>query len=267
MNKQEVLSNYKKEEDKLLVAKTLDKIDFCNIKNKIMYTDFLDLAQKNIIQRLLNRFKIQNYVFFGGFDSAERTICVFYPNKLNIEMVKKNYDNIIKVIEIELPNDLNGKYNHRDYLGGLMKLGIKREKIGDILVNNNGAQIIALKELSEFLENNLKDLTRFSKSEIQIKNLEQLQEVEIKKEEIKIIVPSLRLDNLVSEISKTSRTKAEEIIRQERVLVNFETVTKDSKLIKEKDILTIRGKGRFKLLEIVGNTKKGRYILTIEKYV
>ena len=73
--------------------------------------------------------------------------------------------------------------------------------------------------------------------------------------------------HIVSELCKTSRTKAEEIIRAERVFVNYEPITKDSKAINVGDKITIRGKGKFEIVEQVGNTKKGRYILKIEKYI
>lgn len=267
MNKQEILRQYNKEADRLLAAKILDKIEFTQTRNKITNTDFLDMYQKTLVHKLLNGLKINNYIFYGGFEEAERTIVIFYPDKFNESIVQKSYSNIMCIIEIILPNELKGKYNHRDYLGGLMKLGIKREKIGDIIVFNEGAHIIILNEISEYTKTSLAELTRFSKSNIQIKNIDQIHIQEIKKEEIRIIVSSLRLDNIVSELAKTSRTKAEEIIRTERVLVNFETTTKDSKLLKQEDIITIRGKGRFKLLEIMGNTKKGRFIVKVEKYV
>ena len=148
-----------------------------------------------------------------------------------------------------------------------MKLGIKREKIGDIITFPEGANIIVLNETIEFVENNLSSLTRFSKSCIEIKGLEELHNLEIKTEKIQIIVSSLRLDNIVSELARTSRTKAEEIISTGRVFVNFENIAKDSKTLKEADIITIRGKGRFKIKEIEGNTKKGRVIISVEKYI
>ena len=173
----------------------------------------------------------------------------------------------MQIIEIILPNELQGSYTHRDYLGGLMKLGIKREKIGDIIVFNEGANIIVLNEILDFVNGNITSLTRFSKSLIQTKKIEELHKQEIKTEEIQIIVSSLRLDNIVSELAKTSRTKAGEVINSGRVFVNFENVIKDSKTIKEADIITIRGKGRFKILEVMGNTKKGRFIVKVEKYV
>ncbi len=267
MNKQEILKKYTKEEDRLLIAKVLDKMEFAKSKNKITNTDFLDLYQKNLVQKLLNSIKCENYLFFGGNDQAERELVIFYPEKLEKQFVEKNYNNIMQIIEIILPNELQGSYTHRDYLGGLMKLGIKREKIGDIIVFNEGANIIVLNEILDFVNSNITSLTRFSKSLIQTKKIEELHKQEIKTEEIQIIVSSLRLDNIVSELAKTSRTKAGEVINSGRVFVNFENVIKDSKTLKEADIITIRGKGRFKILEVMGNTKKGRFIIKVEKYV
>lgn len=267
MNKQEIVKNYNKEEDKLLVAKMLDKMMLCGKRNKIQSTDFLDERQRNILEKVLHRMNIENYRIYGGFEDAERKVILFYPEKWNEDIVEKNYDEIIQVVRIILPNDLKGKYTHRDYLGGLMKLGLKREKIGDIVVVEEGADIIVLNEIVPFLEQHLKTLTRFQKAMICVTALSNLHPVNIQKEEIEIIVPSMRLDNVVSELCKTSRTKAEEIIRAERVILNYETVTKDSKLIKMGDKITIRGKGKFQIKEEVGNTKKGRYILKIEKYI
>lgn len=267
MNKQEILKKYSKDEDRLLIAKVLDKIQFAESKNKITNTDFLDMYQKTLIQKLLNSIRYKNYYFFGGNDDVERTVAIFYPDKFNKEISEKNHNNIMRIIEIILPNELQGSYTHRDYLGGLMKLGIKREKIGDIIVSSEGADIIVLNEKIDFLINNITSLTRFSKSTIQTKKIEELKKQEIHTEELQIIVSSLRLDNIVSELAKTSRTKAEEIINEQRVFVNFENALKTSKTIKEKDIITIRGRGRFKIVETIGNTKKGRYILKVEKYI
>ena len=166
MTKQESLSEYKKPEDKMLLAQVLDKIEFVDSKNRIQCTDFLDMYQLNLVQSFLNKNNISNYLFFGGYDNAERKILVLYPEKYNEEMINKNLSNIIKVIKIELPNDLVGKYTHRDYLGGVIKLGIKREKVGDILVSKEGADIIICDEISEFLLQNVGSLTRFSESKI-----------------------------------------------------------------------------------------------------
>ena len=119
---------------------------------------------------------------------------------------------IFKLIRIKLPNDLKGKYQHKNYLGAIMKTGIKREKVGDILTREDGADIIVQADIAEYLSDELSKLTRFSKSKIEIIEIDELLINSNKKEEINIMVQSIRIDSIVSELIKTSRTKAEEII-------------------------------------------------------
>lgn len=263
----EILNDYREKDDKILLAQVLDKIEMVEKKNKIEYTDFLDLSQIELVQKFINRIKIENYMSYGGFEQAERKIFVIYPEKFNSTVVEKNLSNIVQIIRIELPDDLKGKYTHRDYLGAVIKLGIERKKVGDIIVDSNGADIIIDKDVSKFLVENLGSLTRFSKSTITVQNIEDLRPVEIKKEEIEIIVSSLRLDNVISELARCSRNKALDIINTERVFVNFECETKKTKQIKPGDMVTIRGKGRFFIKEIVGQTRSGRTVIRVEKYI
>lgn len=267
MNKEEIIKNYKNDDDRLLVSKMLDQIILCNKQNKIRNTDFLDERQRDMLQKVLNRMKLENYTVFGGFKEAQRNTYIFYPERWNKEIVKQNYDEVMKIIEVILPNELHGKYTHKDFLGGLMKLGLKREKIGDIVVWNEGAHIIVLNEIIPFLEHNLATLTRFQKAEITIKDVKDIHQCDIQKQEIEIMVSSMRLDNIISELIKTSRSKSEEIIREQRVFVNYEVVEKVSKSIKIGDKITIRGKGKFEIKNQVGNTKKGRIIIKAEKYM
>ena len=146
-----------------------------------------------------------------------------------------------------------------------MKLGIKREKVGDILVDDKGADILIKTDILKFVLANLTELTRFQKSKIEEIELNELRRIEEKKEKFTITVSSNRLDNIVAELAKCSRSKANELILQERVLVNYQTITKQTKDIKENDRITIRGKGRFEIKEKVGNTKKGRIVIEVEK--
>lgn len=264
MNKEEVLKQYKKEEDRLLIAKVLDKWEMAQTRNKITNSDFLDGYQKQLVQKLINRMQMENTLFFGGYAEAERCVVIFYPDKLEQSMVEKNYNTILTVMELILPKEMQDQYTHRDYLGGLMKLGIKREKIGDIIVFKEGAHILVLPEIVKYLEQNLTELTRFSKAKIEIKRIEELHTVESSIQELQITVSSMRVDNIISELARTSRAKAEELIVQGRVFVNYEVVEKSSKLIKEHDKITIRGKGRFRLSQIIGQSKKGKYMIKVE---
>lgn len=269
MNKEEILSMYSKSEDKLLFSKVLDKISISDKRNQVVHTDFLDLSQKHKIENLLKRLKKTNYLFYGGYNDAERVMLMIYPEKFYEleDVLKQIYINEIKVIRIKLPNELQGKYAHRDYLSGLMKLGIKREKFGDILVDKLGADILACEEVVDYTIQNLSELTRFSKSVIEVIKIEELRKIQINKEKMQIIIPSLRLDSIVSELAKMPRTKVSQIIGQEKVLVNFEVQNKSSKILKQNDIITIRGKGKFILNEVIGSTKKEKLIVNVEKYV
>ena len=127
-------------------------------------------------------------------------------------MARKNHNKMISVIKIKLPIELSGEYEHRIYLGAIMKLGIEREKVGDISVKQMGADIIVKNEVLEFLIQNLSSLTRFSSAEIEAQNIENLDKIETQKIEITEIVASLRLDNIVSNLARTSRGKAVEIL-------------------------------------------------------
>ena len=266
MDKQNVLKKYSKPEDKLLISKMIDKIKLSTSKNKIECTDFLDLYQKHLLEKILIQEGFKNYIIYGGVENAERCIIVFYPEKL-FELIKKENLSQIACIRVKLPKEMWNKYTHRDYLGGLIKLGVKREKIGDILVFEDGADIVILNEISKFLLSNLNFLTRFGKSSIEQIKIDEIRNKNIKKEKFNIIVSSMRLDCIISEILKTSRGKAEEVISAGRVFINFENVEKQTKQIKEKDLVTIRGKGRFEIESVDGTTKNDRIKLTVNKFV
>ena len=78
-----VIENYKNENDRLLISKIIDKIKFCETKNKIQTTDFLDLSEQKIVESFLKSQKINNYFYSGGFEEAERKMVLFYPEKLS----------------------------------------------------------------------------------------------------------------------------------------------------------------------------------------
>ena len=151
MNKQELLKDYKKQEDKMCLSQVLDKIEFSKAREKIEYTDFLDMYQISLVENFLRRIRFNNYKLFGGYDESERKILIVYPEKYNERMIEKNYTKMLKIVRVELPEEEHGKYSHRNYLGGIVKLGLKREKVGDILVSNDGADIIVVDDFSEIL--------------------------------------------------------------------------------------------------------------------
>ncbi|MBR2744897.1 MAG: hypothetical protein IKE01_06370 [Clostridia bacterium] len=268
MDKQIVLEKYKSPEEKLIISKLFDKIDIVDKTNKVETTDFLNEVELNLVKKVLNYIKFENYVLFGGYDNSNRKAVVIYPEKMKevFEDDGFKYDSLFSVIRVTNIDEKNTNYNHSVYLGGIIKLGIKREKIGDIIVGDTGADIIIKKETEKFLYANLKSLTRFKSADVSVVSVNNIENFEQVFENIKIITSSLRLDNIVSELAKTSRSKAVDILNEERVFVNYVNEMKGTKQVKEKDVITIRGKGKFILDEIAGNTKKGNYIIMVKKY-
>lgn len=254
-------------EDKLLIAKLQDKIKHCKNRNKIVNTEFLNLHQKNLIQSKLNELKTQNYIFNGGFEEAENKVLILYPEKLTEEIVLNSINEIINVIKITLPNELIGQYEHRDYLSTVMRLGLGRERIGDIIVYENEAYIIVLEENADYIKDSLKEFTRFKKSKIEIIDVNEIKSKTPELKQIEIHVSSNRLDSIVSEIAKTSRSKAEELIKNERVSINCKFEYKSSKQVNIGDIIIVRGSGKYILDEIKENARTKRLTITLKKYV
>ena len=192
------------EDEKLMYAKIDDKIKLSKTRNKILNTDFLYEEQIAKVEKYLRSIKHQNYLYFGGYLNASRKVLIIYPEKLTEEIVKKNLNAIFSAIRIELPNELKGTYSHKDFLGGIMKLGIAREKIGDIITVDNGADIIILKENEEYIYENLKLLTRFRKSNISVIDIVDIVVKETEFENFSVIVSSMRIDNFISELATLS---------------------------------------------------------------
>lgn len=255
---------YNDSEECLLISKIQDKIKFTKTKNKITYTDFLNIQERSIVEKFL---KTENckYFSYGGNKNSERVIIVFYPEKIDEDMAKKNLQNILSVIKID--NTKEEAYEHRVYLSAVMKLGLKREKIGDIIVNESGAEIVVFEENLGYILNGLQQLTRFRKSEFSVLNINELSNHELKFEEYTIIVSSIRLDCFVSELAKCSRTKAEEYIELGKVFINSVEELKSSKKIIAGDIITIRGKGKFIFQNVIKETSKNRFVIEIKKYI
>lgn len=266
MDKINDLTKKHKEEEKLLESRVLDKIKQSNSRNRFTNTDFLDLAEQEDVKKIISIRKLDNYNLFGGYENAERKMLVIFPDMIN-EYVNKDsfYSQIMKIIRVILPKELFGTYEHKNYLGALMKLGIKREKIGDILVREDGADIIISSDIEKFILLNLGGLTRFQKSKIESKDITELIYIESEKEIFKINIPSMRLDCIVGELARCSRNEALDIIKQERVFVNFKEELSQGKQITEGTYITIRGKGRFKIIKVDGTTRSGRLNVLVEK--
>ena len=148
-----------------------------------------------------------------------------------------------------------------------MRLGLERQRIGDIIVYKDEAYIIVLKENAEYIKNSLQELTRFKKSKIEIIDINEIKSKTPELIPMEIHVSSNRLDSIVSEIARTSRNKADELIQNEKVQINCQIEYKSSKQVNIGDIIIVRGSGKYILDDIKENPKTKRLIITLKKYV
>ena len=114
------LTKEQKEDSKLLIARVEDKLKFVQTRKRIANTDFLDLAQKKEIEDYLKQKKIDSYVFYGGFEEAERTMLLLLPTDVPydpMQNIDKNYEQIMSILKIRLPKEQRGTYDHQRYIG------------------------------------------------------------------------------------------------------------------------------------------------------
>lgn len=145
-----------------------------------------------------------------------------------------------------------------------MALGIEREKLGDLRVIDNSAIVPVYDEVANYI---LYELKNVDKAPVSIEEITEDNLPISNFLEGVIIVPSLRLDNIVSKLANISRGKAVDIIDSGKVLIDYSKSIDKSKEVKDGQRVTISGVGKFIIREIVGNTKSGRYKVKMNKFI
>ena len=250
-------------DDKMLLARAEDKLQQCLQQYRTTYTNFLDLHQRSLVEGLWKELsrgaQDTKCAFWGGYEDAERTIAAFLPDYAD------ETDCPLSVIRIKTPSG-GRKLTHRDYLGSLTGLGLEREMIGDILTYENGADVIILEEISDFLMLNYSKAGRTT-LQLEAVPVSDLHVPEQRTVMVKDTVASLRLDNVIASAFSLSRAKAAEAIRSGIVFVNSIQSEKPDMQVEEGCKLVLRGKGKAYLREVGGRTRKDRIFVAIEKYV
>lgn len=226
-----------------------------------MYTDFLNLNELNILHTTPKELLPAAYSTFGGYEFSERQMAAFLPDAFSaftdypIEIIK------FKPVHMKFAEELT----HRDYLGALMNLGTTRSKIGDILIQNGEAFLFAHRTMTKYIVDNLGKVRHTIVVAELIDSIDFTYEPQY--EEIKNTVASVRLDSLLSVAFNASRSKLTTLIEAGRVFVNGKLITSNGYHVKEDDIISVRQMGRFQYKGIISETKKGRYYVTIHKYI
>lgn len=199
-------------------------------------------------------------LFYGGYDGAARTVCGFFKGTYAEEMPKEE---LFPVRAVTFSYRKCDKLSHRDFLGAVLAAGLKRGAVGDILVAEDYAIVFCLETAADIIS----ELTKIGKVGVRSERGVTRQLPEAKLERIDAAVSSLRLDCVVGACTKISRERSALLIKSGQVSADFSACLSVSGTVKENTVISIRGFGRFRLSKIVGETKKGRIRVIIEKYV
>lgn len=223
-------------------------------------TDFLNLSEQTIFQYVSGMLPPVRYVLSGGFESSERKVVCFLPS-YEEELIDPPYDCVkIDPVNRKFAEELS----HRDYLGAIMNLGIERSMLGDIVIKDGTAYVFVLKKMSRYLTESLTTIRHTSVTAVITEDAGDILKPEF--EEIHGTVSSVRLDSIVALCGRLSRTKSAAYIESEKVFVNGQIVTNVSRAMKDGEIISVRGIGKFKFDSAGGQTKKGRTVVTLLKY-
>lgn len=222
------------------------------------YSDFLSQAQQSELKKL--RLPV-SYDFFGGYDNAERCIAVF-GNKDEFGYLP---DMPVKYILIEpLQMKFADALTHRDFLGSVIGLGVKRETLGDIVIKDNRAYLVCLDTVADYVIENL-DKVRHTSVKCSVwDNVPADVLPELTYEEY--IVSSERLDVVISAVYNLSRNESQKKIDSELVFCNSVLMTSSSATLQNGTIVSVRGFGRFVYDGVLRPTKKGRNVIAVRKY-
>ncbi len=258
----EALYHHFHAEEKPFVDRVLEWVERSAQLHELRRTDFLDPRQQEIVESLANRNGDVAVRMDGGYAEAERKRAVVAPDYRDLEREEIG----LSVLEARLPAITGAELDHGDYLGALLGLGIKRDRIGDIHVHPSFAHIIVCEEIADYLNIHLRQVHRVHVL-TEMLPLDQLQPSIPKLEEMSLSVASMRLDGIASDVYRISRSRIVDPIRAGRCRVNWRTEEDPSRMLRDGDVVSFKGLGRFKVVSADGVTKKGRIRVRIGKFI
>jgi len=261
LNKQKLLAHLQNSEDKLAMAKVLDKAGEVLRTHQPQGTDFLDPYRQELAVGILKGLPELNFILDGGFPRCERQKVILFPEY----MEPGSLDHGLVFLKVT-GNFKFHEVSHRDYLGSVLALGIKREKLGDLFLFDQGCYIIADTEIAPYIVNHLSQVHRVGVVVTPVPK-EEVVLPEEKVKELRTTVSSLRLDVVACAGFGVSRSEMAREIGAEKVKLNWTANTRPDYSVKEGDVISIRGRGRLELAEVGGKTRKERIVVLLKRYL
>jgi RNA-binding protein YlmH len=251
--------------DKLIQARLLDLAAWVREHHQPRSTPFLDPARVIVAEHFLQREASDlNFVSQGGYPEAERRIILITPGYLEPEAEFKEKE-LLAALLITWPERYYS-LSHRDILGAILGLRLKRGQVGDILMDSGQAQVVTTSDIAPYVATQLKSAGRAPVIVTEL-SLAGLNPPQPKVKEIRTSIASPRLDCILAAAFGLSRSKALNLISSERVQVNFEPVTNPAYKVAAGALLSVRGLGRARVVSFQGQSKKGRTFSVLERYL
>lgn len=244
------------------VDKAWDWVRRAAEQHSVKLVDFMDPRQAFILESLVHRHGDAVCWMSGGYDRAERKRAVVAPDY----RTPGEDDVAIALLEITSDDAKFGELDHGDFLGSLLGLGIKRDKLGDLHVLPGKCHCLLAEEIAAFVHLNLRQVGRV-RVMTETLPLNRLETGETELAEMSFTVASLRLDAIVGDVHRLSRAKALVPIRAGRCKVNWKPEEDPARQVKAGDVVSLQGFGRFRIIDVEGPTKSGRIRVKIGKYV
>lgn len=244
--------------DELFCRQIMDYKERVEKRYTYVLTDFLNPHEANVAASLIGKNGDVQIAFFGGIENAEMVRAMLYPS--TFVMSKEDFE--ICVMEVRYPGKFV-KISHRDVLGALMHLGLKRELYGDIVVADDVAYFACVASMADYLLANLKMVGRGS---VQIKKTDKTIIHKQEYRSVMLSVASFRLDVIISEAFHLSRKEASQYIQSNFVKVNYKEVVQSNYLCHNMDIISLRRHGRVKLVDLERINKKGKHVIEVWFY-
>ena len=249
------------EKEELLFRKRIGELArICYERDVPVHTDFLTLNEQTIFLSLVPSLPPVRYELTGGYEMAGRKVVCFLPSYEESLMEAPFVCLLAQPVNLRFAQELT----HRDYLGAVMNLGIERDKIGDILIEGKACHMFCMEDMADYLCREIHSVgrTNLTLSRVPAEELK----IAPRFERISGSVASLRLDCVLALVWRSSRTKMTPYIEGEKVFVNGRLALSNSQILKEGDVVSVRGLGKFAYRGVETETKKGRLFIAVDRY-
>lgn len=246
------------ESQELFRSRVEDLFSIVRRQQVVKFSHFLEEGQQAVVAQVARELQEQRWLLYGGGADCERAMLGVFPDYL--EPGPEAFP-IVPLLFRYRPED---RLQHKDFLGSLMALQIKRESVGDIQTAQGQTLLFVQESVARLIEQEVRKVGRVGVACARYSGEGFVYERAFSP--VEGTVSSLRLDCVVALLTRCSREKSAQMITAGLVSVNGLPAAAGSRPVAAGDKLSIRRCGRF-LLESVGElTKKGRIHIRCKKY-